>query len=1097
MHISTKAMALAGVALSLACGGGGGGSKVSSPTPSIAAFAPDKSAILYGESAHLSATFANGTGTIDRGVGAITSGQAVPVAPTQDTTYTLTVSGGGQVATRTCAVAVSQPTLDQVSPAATSVLPGGQVTFSATVSGALDTAIVWSASGGTMDPALGNWTAPATPGTYTITAKSHALASVSVTATAVVSAVPTIESFTLAAPVLYGGQASMTPVFSGGAGAIDGTPVVSGQVYSVGPIREARSCTLTVGTGPEAASASLQVVPQTPTISALTVPAPYLASGASFQLGGGMVSGAADASVAWACSGGNVSATGLYTAPSAPGDYVVTAASVAYPAASTSTSVHVAVVPAIAGIDTPGTQALYGEIVTITPRFSGGTGLITPGDIAVADGVPTSIKATTAPYLLTVRSADPLVAPVSSAFSVNTSTVYLEDRTLIHAGAPGQVVSLSFLSIGGSTNGVALTTSAGTVSHVAQANSVTTARLTLPLDGGATTITVTATSLDDASVSIASTVRTLVAGASAAPTFTISTGFARYPYYASVRTGDSWGELDLYVEGLGTQPLAVGLLVPGSTTPVATTITGGVEAPVSSSAYTSSVDGYGNRIWRTSPSLTPTLTGGEIVATTTTTAGKEIVQKMRLVQGSRPRLLGLDESPTGFRRLPGEALTTTVDLGTFPGYSGFALASGGGTGVLGIGEPLTHGQTLSLRDDDFTVDQADAQAAPTTSRYAVAAIHASNPSGIFVPSGAITYKVYTDWWRPAGLPWSPSGNAIIGGRPIPVGDGAVVLYGAREYLPENGSTIALPKLGKWSSANERWTTLCTLPWVPDEGDAVSLVGDGLYRFGGLDGAGAASAAVVRIDVESGVVTSVGSLTEPRGSGAIAQALPDGRVLVLGGTGTGSCEVFNPADGTSSGVASAPYAVSVGAKAAMIPDGRVVVVGSDQPHALLYSPQADTWESSAIESARHHGHTVSVVRSGRIVVAGGVGPDDIVLGNAEIFDPVARTWTSTPLPLLEVSAGLTGHSAVELPDGRVLLTGGCVDSASTLPALYSVVVDPTRNSAHRRRGLHVGAYNGQLAPIGACLLDGSPVVFPAAFGQGTGSSVGVVAVKVAF
>lgn len=60
-----------------------------------------------------------------------------------------------------------------VSPDGNTVSAGAARTFAATVGGAFNTAVTWTANGGTID-ATGAWTAPTVPGTYRVTATSVA-----------------------------------------------------------------------------------------------------------------------------------------------------------------------------------------------------------------------------------------------------------------------------------------------------------------------------------------------------------------------------------------------------------------------------------------------------------------------------------------------------------------------------------------------------------------------------------------------------------------------------------------------------------------------------------------------------------------------------------------------------------------------------------------------------------------------------------------------------------------------------------------------------------------------------------------------------------
>ncbi len=69
-------------------------------------------------------------------------------------------------------------------------------------------------------------------------------------------------------------------------------------------------------------------------------------------------------------------------------------------------------------------------------------------------------------------------------------------------------------------------------------------------------------------------------------------------------------------------------------------------------------------------------------------------------------------------------------------------------------------------------------------------------------------------------------------------------------------------------------------------------------------------------------------------------------------------------------------------------------------------------------AARHGHSATLLRDGRVLVAGGEGADARPLSSSETYDPSAGTWTSTGsmvVPLASARAAL-------LSDGRVLATG---------------------------------------------------------------------------
>ncbi|HFE31694.1 MAG TPA: integrin [Gammaproteobacteria bacterium] len=106
--------------VSASCGGGGGGGEenTSYTAPTITSFTVDATTITIGTSVNFTAIFANGTGEIDGGVGAVVSGVSVAVTPTVTTTYTLTVkgtSGAGVVSSITIIVNSNASALDTLS----------------------------------------------------------------------------------------------------------------------------------------------------------------------------------------------------------------------------------------------------------------------------------------------------------------------------------------------------------------------------------------------------------------------------------------------------------------------------------------------------------------------------------------------------------------------------------------------------------------------------------------------------------------------------------------------------------------------------------------------------------------------------------------------------------------------------------------------------------------------------------------------------------------------------------------------------------------------------------------------------------------------
>jgi hypothetical protein len=174
---------------------------------------------------------------------------------------------------------------------------------------------------------------------------------------------------------------------------------------------------------------------------------------------------------------------------------------------------------------------------------------------------------------------------------------------------------------------------------------------------------------------------------------------------------------------------------------------------------------------------------------------------------------------------------------------------------------------------------------------------------------------------------------------------------------------------------------------------------------------------------------------------IAQALPDGRVLVAGGAvdavgSLATSEIYDPkSDAWSSGPPlSTPRRNPV---AARLPDGRVLVVGgglfaSGAPSqalasAEIFDPKTNTFAPTASMAAGRWNPSVTTLPDGRVLVIGGTEPTtNAPVPGVEIYDPATSTWRVTS-PLLTTR---TSPSVAPLPGGKVIVAGGSVPGVLT-------------------------------------------------------------------
>jgi hypothetical protein len=152
-------------------------------------------------------------------------------------------------------------------------------------------------------------------------------------------------------------------------------------------------------------------------------------------------------------------------------------------------------------------------------------------------------------------------------------------------------------------------------------------------------------------------------------------------------------------------------------------------------------------------------------------------------------------------------------------------------------------------------------------------------------------------------------------------------------------------------------------------------------------------------------------------------LADGRVLVAGGAGNASAELFDPVSGAWSPVAGIMLARR-GQTATLISQGRVLLAGGwtgDQPTGTLevYEPEAERITGLPVTLATPRArHSAALLHDGRVLFIGGTN-GSASLASTEILD--AYLGAATPGPALATARA--GHVSVTLADGRVFVAGG--------------------------------------------------------------------------
>ncbi len=226
-------------------------------------------------------------------------------------------------------------------------------------------------------------------------------------------------------------------------------------------------------------------------------------------------------------------------------------------------------------------------------------------------------------------------------------------------------------------------------------------------------------------------------------------------------------------------------------------------------------------------------------------------------------------------------------------------------------------------------------------------------------------------------------------------------------------------------------------------------------------------------------------------GAVTVALPDGQILIAGGWNTGdlqSVELFDPADDTFTALTAAGNSelqtARYGAVAAALPDGRVLIAGGYNESsgflqsAELFDPVDDTFTSLAatgateLQTAREFA-VAAALPDGRVLIAGGQNNSGSPQ-SAELFDPADDTFTAlTAAGATELHAARLDAVAAPLPDGQVLITGGYSPSS---PLLSAELFDPTSETfAELPESGETELQSSRAGAVAAALPDGQVLI----------------------
>ena len=383
------------------------------------------------------------------------------------------------------------------------------------------------------------------------------------------------------------------------------------------------------------------------------------------------------------------------------------------------------------------------------------------------------------------------------------------------------------------------------------------------------------------------------------------------------------------------------------------------------------------------------------------------------------------------------------------------LESKGGT------PPITWSITIGTLPTGLVLDPATGQisGSPTivaTSNFTVQAKDSSIP----VQMGSKDLSLAIAAATPQGGCWREAGAMSS----IRAGHTATLLQDGRVLIAGQGTVTA----ELYSPANGSWTPTGNMT-VGRHGHTATLLNNGKVLVAGgsaPDGRIDSNAYTAELyDPVMGTWSLTGSMSVARARHT-ATVLLDGKVLAVGGTATSPCdpacagghttELYDPNSGAWSPTHDTMITGRTGGlTATRLNDGRVLVAGGSSSGtplsaAELYDPTTSTWASTGNMSVARSGHTATGLKNGKVLVVGGQDHcqhDDwvdwcVTTTSAEVYDPATGTWTS----VAQMKTGRFFQTATLLNDGKVLVAGGAGDGSwGPAPFAIAEVYDPVADN----------------------------------------------------
>jgi len=488
----------------------------------------------------LTPTFTGGTAVVGTSQGAsdvsasATSGTALSVQATgfkNATTYWIRVTNpAGDVVDASTTLTPQTVVVGALSPGTPTRTVGTSTVFSSTVTGGFLGTVTWSSTAGTWVGST--WTAPAAPGSTTITATSVDDPTKSATTVVTVVAAPVAASLVAAKGTITTATATtVTPTFANGTAKIGTTgpgssnltaAATSGVAINTGALAATTTFTLTVtnAAGDTATTTATITVVAAPVAGALVATKGTVTTGSSTTLTPTFSNGTAtigttgpgSSNISASATSGTAVATGLLSSNTT---YTLTVTNAAGDTATANVTVTVVAAPVATSLVAASGTVTAGTGTTVTPTFSNGTatiGTTGPGSSNITasatsgTAVATGNLATNTTFTMTVTNAAGDTATVATTITVVGGPTISGFTSNVCSVISGNAVNLTPTF----SNGTATIGTSGPGSSDISASAISGTPIATPALTTATTFTLTVTSA--LSVSVSQTVTVQVQG---------------------------------------------------------------------------------------------------------------------------------------------------------------------------------------------------------------------------------------------------------------------------------------------------------------------------------------------------------------------------------------------------------------------------------------------------------------------------------------------------------------------------------------------------------------------------------------------------------